>query len=328
MSHDLKPQLLVTTKEGVKSLQLNQRSTWTIGRSKMNTLPLADRCASRHHAKLEELQDNSYYFVDLNSRNGSLVNGKPVKGPVLLKHGDRIKIGQTDMVFQHNVRTVKCSTPPQPSADVLMVQASATQGKIWQDIFCSQDIAVQWEMSGTDLRQYIALKATARLLPKLLMLDIQALRGDPYELCRWCQQQFPQLSIILMNSKLVKIPGSEYQLALEQGCICLLPALQEAHLLDHVAEIVAQVNLVLQALDNRALRQDKLFLALQALETVLQGPSSPVNSAPKESAGKVDYPPLPDPWEEDDSQELTSLQAGRHAQFPSFPSMGSGKDSH
>ncbi len=286
----------------------------------MNAVPLADRCASRHHAKVELLQDHNYYFVDLNSRNGSLVNGQPTTAPVLLKHGDRIQIGKTELIFQYSPNTPVHSAS-KPSEDVLMLQASATQGKIWKDLLHSQNIAVRWELPGTDLKSYIALKASAHVLPRLLLLDMQAFRGDSYGFCRWCQQEYPQLKIILMNSGLGEISGSEYQKAIQQGSICLLPAFPEPNLLDHVASIVAQVNLVLQALDNRSLHQDKLFLALQSLEGAIkqQSPLEP-SVALNTPSKQAHYPESPDPWEDDwDSQDLTSLEPHRQGKFSVSP---------
>lgn len=322
MSQTGTPKLILYTDEGVKPLQLNQHSTWTIGRSRINTIPLADRCASRHHAKLEVAQDNRYYLVDLNSRNGSLVNDQPVKAPVLLKHGNRIKIGQTEMVFQHELfKAAPPASPAQNSTlasaeEVLMLQASATQGKIWQDLLRSHDIGVHWAMPGTDLNQYIARKAAAHILPQLLMLDIQAFREDPFLFCHKLQQQYPQVKIILMNSELTKVAGADYQRAIAQGCVCLLPALRTPNLLDHAASIVAQINVILQALGGRVLRQDKLFLSLQALETVLKqrSPQDPLEQR-QEPTAPPKYPATPDPWDEEDSQELTSIQVGNPFQI-------------
>lgn len=58
-------------------------------------LPAADYTASRRHAVLR-LQSGQIEIEDL-SRNGTLVNGKPIVGACALRPGDRIQMGTTLM---------------------------------------------------------------------------------------------------------------------------------------------------------------------------------------------------------------------------------------
>jgi hypothetical protein len=67
----------------------------TLGRSAENLVVLADRKASRKHAKIEKT-DSGYVLTDLESGNGTRVNGKDVKTYVLAK-GDEIQIGLTSL---------------------------------------------------------------------------------------------------------------------------------------------------------------------------------------------------------------------------------------
>lgn len=53
---------------------------------------------SRFHARLLR-QGSEYVIEDLQSRNGTFVNGKKIEGPTLLKDKDRVKICDTLMVF-------------------------------------------------------------------------------------------------------------------------------------------------------------------------------------------------------------------------------------
>ncbi|RMF99284.1 MAG: FHA domain-containing protein [Gammaproteobacteria bacterium] len=62
-----------------------------IGRQRQNDLPLPSHYVSRHHALLSERQDG-YLLVDLNSTNGTYVNGAPVRERRLVP-GDLIAIG-------------------------------------------------------------------------------------------------------------------------------------------------------------------------------------------------------------------------------------------
>ena len=69
-----------------------------IGRAADNDVILDDPQVSRHHCQLK-LQHGAYGFVDLQSRNGSTVNGRPVE-EIALADGDRIRIGNTGIEFR------------------------------------------------------------------------------------------------------------------------------------------------------------------------------------------------------------------------------------
>ncbi|TMB83215.1 MAG: DUF2662 domain-containing protein [Chloroflexi bacterium] len=69
----------------------------TIGRASDNDVIVDDPMVSRHHCQLK-LQHGAYGFVDLGSRNGSMVNGQPVQ-EVALGPGDVIQVGSTTIEF-------------------------------------------------------------------------------------------------------------------------------------------------------------------------------------------------------------------------------------
>jgi serine phosphatase RsbU (regulator of sigma subunit)/pSer/pThr/pTyr-binding forkhead associated (FHA) protein len=62
-----------------------------VGRASGSDLVLEDRFLSRHHSRIFR-QGGQLMIEDLESRNGTLVNGRPVKEPSPLKPGDVIKI--------------------------------------------------------------------------------------------------------------------------------------------------------------------------------------------------------------------------------------------
>ncbi len=62
---------------------------------------LPDPTVSRLHAKIY-LKDNQIFLENLSTRNGTLCNGKKIDSPVLLKHGDKITVGKSDLVFYEN----------------------------------------------------------------------------------------------------------------------------------------------------------------------------------------------------------------------------------
>ena len=69
----------------------------SVGRDPTNNLCLPDRAVSRKHFAISET-DAGFHLVDLESHNGTFVNGIPVRRK-LLGHGDTIRIGQCELVF-------------------------------------------------------------------------------------------------------------------------------------------------------------------------------------------------------------------------------------
>jgi len=68
----------------------SREATWEIR--------LSDREVSRPHARLER-RDGTLFLVDLESANGTLLNGVPLAGPAALDEGDVISIGSTRLTF-------------------------------------------------------------------------------------------------------------------------------------------------------------------------------------------------------------------------------------
>jgi hypothetical protein len=72
----------------------------TIGRADDNTVALAgDEFASAHHARVESQRDG-VWVLDLGSTNGTFVNGTRLDGRRLLREGDVVQIGDTELRFE------------------------------------------------------------------------------------------------------------------------------------------------------------------------------------------------------------------------------------
>jgi signal transduction histidine kinase len=67
-------------------------ATYTIGRSNENDVVLEGGRVSRHHGKLQR-EGEGYLLFDLDSHNGTFVNGLRINQPLKLKPGDEISIG-------------------------------------------------------------------------------------------------------------------------------------------------------------------------------------------------------------------------------------------
>src|SRR5437868_10919585 len=72
----------------------------TIGREEGNVLRLNDERVSRFHAKVQ-LDNDDVILTDLDSTNGTRINGHPVQIRRILA-GDRVGIGRSILVFGSN----------------------------------------------------------------------------------------------------------------------------------------------------------------------------------------------------------------------------------
>jgi FOG: FHA domain len=68
------------------------RSDLTIGRKDDNSIVLSDQHVSGNHAKII-FRNNSLFIEDLNSTNGTYLNGNKINGKVKVSNKDEIKIG-------------------------------------------------------------------------------------------------------------------------------------------------------------------------------------------------------------------------------------------
>jgi pSer/pThr/pTyr-binding forkhead associated (FHA) protein len=70
----------------------------TIGRAPTATLVIPDARVSRLHARID-LTDGTLSIRDLDSRNGTLVNARPLDGAAGLRDGDEIDVGTTRITY-------------------------------------------------------------------------------------------------------------------------------------------------------------------------------------------------------------------------------------
>lgn len=69
----------------------------TIGREEGNSVQLNDERVSRFHIKIQE-DDNKLVLTDLESTNGTKVNGESVQ-LWILRHGDVVSVGRTSLLY-------------------------------------------------------------------------------------------------------------------------------------------------------------------------------------------------------------------------------------
>lgn len=71
----------------------------SIGRASECSIPIKDRYLSRKHAEII-LVDNVWTVRDLGSANGTYLNGSRLERDTPLRSGDRIRLGDTELVFE------------------------------------------------------------------------------------------------------------------------------------------------------------------------------------------------------------------------------------
>jgi pSer/pThr/pTyr-binding forkhead associated (FHA) protein len=89
--------LIIHREDADQELPLEQE-VLTIGRALDNDLVVEDPAVSRHHAEIRR-QYGHYYLTDLQSTNGTVVNGKRVSGS-FLQDGDLIRVGSLELLFE------------------------------------------------------------------------------------------------------------------------------------------------------------------------------------------------------------------------------------
>src|SRR2546422_7337968 len=83
----------------------------TIGREEGNQLRLNDERVSRFHAKVQ-MDNDDYILTDLESTNGTRVNGTVVQIR-RLRYGDRVSVGRSLLLFGSNEEIAQRMATPE-----------------------------------------------------------------------------------------------------------------------------------------------------------------------------------------------------------------------
>ncbi len=89
---------LVVLSEGLtgRAHELKADSASTIGRVDDNSFPIPEGSISSHHCEVF-LRDAEVVVKDLNSTNGTFINGQPITGEAVIKPGQILRLGQIEM---------------------------------------------------------------------------------------------------------------------------------------------------------------------------------------------------------------------------------------
>ena len=98
----------------------------TIGRSPSATFTIDDKTLSREHTLISG-QAGRYTVKDLESKNGTYLNGKLLKQPEALKHGDRVKVGPATFLIVWDPEDAPAVARPATSAPARAAARPATR---------------------------------------------------------------------------------------------------------------------------------------------------------------------------------------------------------
>jgi hypothetical protein len=149
------------------------QSPITLGRHPSNTIVLADPPVSRHHARILFQAGTGWALEDLDSANGTFVNGQRLARPRRLRHGDTIQIGPS-------ILDVQIAVPAPASRDVTQpMPVHPTPSPLSPPTDYDEDASLG--RSGTNLLPlvFFGVLVVLALAIGLTLLLVRGVRGNP-----------------------------------------------------------------------------------------------------------------------------------------------------
>jgi pSer/pThr/pTyr-binding forkhead associated (FHA) protein len=157
--------LVTNLADGKTKTLFQPQGIWTIGRDRQLAISIAHRQLSRHHAVIQYVPGQGFYLVDLNSTNGSFVNGEPVHGRMLLKDGDRVRLSSIAFsFFLGNQAQILKETPPDILAKLNTFTPTSTS-------INSQPLAPSESDLGSKIPPLQSVENISSLLPEPFNLE-------------------------------------------------------------------------------------------------------------------------------------------------------------
>lgn len=109
--------------EGSSFVYDGPNSPVVLGRAPTSDLVVADQFLSRHHVRVAP-HANGLVIEDLQSRNGTFVNGHRINGAATVKHGDMIQISETVIRVDTNLFDISDDGAPITNENMIIKPAS------------------------------------------------------------------------------------------------------------------------------------------------------------------------------------------------------------
>lgn len=148
------------------------------------------------------------------------------------------------------------------SKSVLLLQPLKFQAQVWTTALQSQQIDVIEEPDGINFSQLAGQRdAIERANIGVLIMDLGAQHLNAFDICRWYQQNYPDLKLILTAGLRKKVLSTERRLAVEQGAEDLFPGFQQNNILPAA---LSRVRRILEVLRYHPLEEKRLIDDLMA----------------------------------------------------------------
>ena len=127
------PQLTVVVAGGAPQTYTLTGDVITIGRADDNDIVIGSRIVSRHHARLERVNGGYQLVVLPEAGNPVLFEGRPLTGPRILHHDDKLRIGSLDPGLMVTMTYFSPSEAPAAEAAITIDFAQQTILSIGRD---------------------------------------------------------------------------------------------------------------------------------------------------------------------------------------------------
>jgi Nif-specific regulatory protein len=102
-------------------IPLISEQRYTMGRAPTNNIVLKDELCSREHAEVY-YADGHWRLHDLDSLNGTRINGEPLDSDWELAPGDEVHLGQTHLLFVEDMRQLPAPPSPPPPTEGMAIK--------------------------------------------------------------------------------------------------------------------------------------------------------------------------------------------------------------
>ena len=144
--------------------------TITLGRATECTVPIKDRYLSRKHAEIA-FASGEWVVRDCGSVNGTMLNGAKIVEPMPLRSGDRIVLGDSEVIFEPNDSSSISSTQLVAIDDVVAKNLAMPMGEVAADASARMGVLASLAMqfvedrSMADLFEFILDRVVELLHP-------------------------------------------------------------------------------------------------------------------------------------------------------------------
>ena len=180
----IKPKYCLTVAKGPQRLHENFRlrrsRVTTVGKASDNAVVLSSPMVSRHHCQLS-WSAKGWLLEDLNSTNGTYVDGRKINSKEILHGNERIKLGDFELIFE--LPEDECSKLPGLDEQLKALQSGdheASRAAVESLVASGHHVADQLvtKLSGFDtISEHLALEVLEKIGADAVPALVRALKG-------------------------------------------------------------------------------------------------------------------------------------------------------